>query len=234
MYNNISFSQFIGYLQSLKLVILGEIHGTKEIPKIEEKIIKALSRKIRFIFLEIPKSQQKHIDRYLDSDKENYLAKIPFFKNPSEDGRGSKENLLLIKSIKVLKRKFVDSLKIVCVDPDKKRGNRDLLMAKEVTKHLKKNKGDSGIFISGNFHARKDVISIKGRKFVPCGHHLKISLKKRLASVNIAPKNGSFYNFGVKKIQNNFSKVGIFRSKSGDYDFYYTIKKASPCSFLRS
>ena len=51
---DISFEKFIEEISKKELLLLGEVHGTKEIPKLTFDIIKKLNNNVNFIFLEIP------------------------------------------------------------------------------------------------------------------------------------------------------------------------------------
>ncbi|MFH1209832.1 MAG: hypothetical protein V1663_03515 [archaeon] len=209
-----------------KLLLFGEIHGTKEIPLIIQKIITLLKDDINLIFLEIPKDQQKYINDYVKSINENDLFKMPFFKNSNKDGRDSKENLYLIKCL------LDFNLKIICVDPNEIK-DRDYLMYREIKENLNLDNKKINIFITGNFHASKEKIVINKKEFIPCGYYLRGWLKNDLIIVNFVINNGNIYNLRLKKIINKDKKEeGIFPSQSKNYDFEYIINKVSPCSFL--
>src|SRR3989344_659552 len=228
MEKRIPFGNFIKILESHRLILLGEIHGTKEIPLKVKSIIRGVARKINFVFLEIPKVQQKYVDRYLMTNNEQYLYEIPFFRNPLKEGRDSKENLFLIRNIKNLQSKY-PKITIICVDSDKE-VDRDYFMYKEIKKYLK---GGINIFITGNIHANKEIVRINKRELKPCGYYLKKWLRNDLITVNFAPIRGRFYNLKIRDIQDKkLRRGGIFSSKIKGYDFEYRLRKGSPCSFL--
>jgi len=172
----ISFKGFIKILKKYDLIVLGELHGTKEIPELMKKIIESLLDEVSLIFLEIPMHQQRYLDTYLISEQESSLYEIPFFEHPSKDGRGSKEYLLLIQFLKKMEKK-----KIFCIDPEKP-FHRDYTMYQNIIKNMGNSKG---IFISGNVHACKQPLEMQGKLFKPCAYYLKRILKQRMVSVNI-------------------------------------------------
>lgn len=232
MEERIPFRNFIKILSNYELIILGEIHGTKEIPFLIKKIIQNLSNKINFIFLEIPKNQQAYIEKYFMLKSEKYLYEIPFFKNPSKDGRGSKENLLLIKSIKEMLNKHSNEMRIVCIDSNKNI-NRDYFMYKEIRKCLKHEKKGINILLTGNLHAITKKVVINKKKLKPCGYYLKKWLKEDIISVNFVAMQGKFFNLKIQEVSNKKARQeGIFYSKIKGYDLEYRIKMVSPCNFL--
>jgi len=227
---NISFQEFIKELIKYKLILLGEIHGTKEIPYEIKKIITSLTHhNLKKVFFEAPIEEQKYLDDFIKTGSISSLNNIPSFKyKENSDGRNSKEYLDLIeylRSKKTVKIFFVDSIK---GDLNK----RDLNIYKNIKKLISKDEGLS-IFITGNIHAYTEIINLKDIKMKTTGYYLKKDLKDKLASVNFIPANGNFYNLGLKKINKkyNLSKITIKRTNKG-YEYDYLIPKVSPCSFM--
>lgn len=221
----ISFQKFIEELSKKQFILLGELHGTKEIPEVVNNIIKNLLYELDFLFLEIPIDQQVYLDKYIKSRDENDLISIPFFKNPQKDGRDSIDNLLLIKNVINSSNK----IKIIFVDPDTPK-NRDYLMYECIKNNLKAN--SLSIFFCGNIHASKENMIINGDKLETCGHYLKKLFGNSLYSVNFLPNEGSFYNLEIKNIKNKNKQAGIFVSDGKYYDFEYIIDQVSQCDFL--
>lgn len=225
MNKELSFSKFIKELKEKKIIVLGEIHGTREIPKIIQKIIVSLAKnKSINLFLEVPTDQQKFI----------YNKEIPFYKEKeSMDGRNSKEYFNLIKYL----RKFKSQIKIFCIDPLIWDKNRDYNIYKNIIRIMKESK-DASVFICGNIHAYKNTIEINNKKIEPTAYYLKNFLKDKMVSINFIPLSGEFFNTTLKKIPEDkikhlFFKEKIVRlDKKGGYDYNYYLKKVSPCSFI--
>ena len=227
--HKLGLNQFLDRITKHQLIIFGELHGTKEIPNLMKKVLSGLAKKIDIIFLELPKSQQKHIDNFFVSGNEKYLYLTPFFHRKLKDGRESKENLNLIKHIKSLRDKCNRELKIICVDPDNY-SKRDYLMYKEIKKNLN---SKNAVFITGNIHASKEKFMINKRPILTTGYYLQKYLKNKLLSVCFVANQGSYFNFSKKAISKRKEfKSGIYVLGNKNYDIYYVLNKVSSCSFL--
>ena len=223
----VSFNDFIKELSKKQLILLGEIHGTKEIPHEVKKIIKSLTKyNIKNVFFEIPIEYQNFLDKFIESSKNIDLYNIPFFKE-TKDGRNSKDYLDLIRYIRnktKIKIFFVDSLKSI--------NNRDFNIFDNIKQAYYEHVGLS-IFITGNVHAYTDIFTVENTKIKTTGYYLKNLFKDKLVSVNFMPLSGVFYNLWLKTIQNKekVSKITIEKESIG-YDFNYFIPRVSPCSFI--
>jgi len=224
----LNFSQLINKINKYQLIVLGEIHGTKEIPLVIEKILKHLIKELDFIFLEIPKHQQRYIDAYIIS--KNHFD-IPFFTKQKNDGRASREIFFVLKFIKDYMFIDMKQIEIICVDPDVIK-NRDFLMYKEIKKYLRNKNHKKGIFIAGNVHASKEKLKINNKFVIPCGCYLKKDFGKELTSINITANKGAYYNYGIKSVIAKKRKTGIYKSSISNYDFEYILNKVTPCTFL--
>ncbi len=227
MEEKISYEDFIISLEKHKLIVLGEIHGTREIPQTIIKIIKNLKKDLNFVFVEIPKDQQIYIEDFVKSENKKVLDSMPFFKSSNKDGRDSKENLDLI--FYILKN---TKAKILCIDPISGE-DRELLLYEEIKRNFNP-VGDLGIFITGNFHANKNKVIINGNELKPCAYYLNLWLKDQLVNVNILACEGSFYNLTLHEVIKKNLKSGIYRTNKEDFDFCYRLKKFTPCSFYEA
>ncbi|MBI2106865.1 hypothetical protein HYT57_02670 [Candidatus Woesearchaeota archaeon] len=119
----IPFKKFIGEISNAEFIIIGELHGTKEIPIAIRTIIKHL--KIDRLYFEIPDIYQSDIKRFFEKNK---------------DGRGSKEYFNLIRYFsRSIKLKFIESTKVI---------NKDKGMFKNVINSLR----GKGLVVCGNMH----------------------------------------------------------------------------------
>jgi len=224
---DISFEKFIEEISKKELLLLGEVHGTKEIPKLTFDIIKKLNNNVNFIFLEIPKDQQIFLDKYTNSKDEKDLLSIPFFNTSNKDGRDSKDILFLIKKVIHLSSK----IKIKFIDPNVIE-NRDYLMYKKIKELLKSQENKLSIFLTGNVHASKKNLIINDKQILTCGNYLHKWLKDKLISVNFSANKGSFFNIRLTPVNGKNRKNGIFISNEENYDFEYILDKFTPCDFL--
>ena len=137
---------FKSFLESKKIIFVGEMHGTTEVPQFVGELIsswRSTGKRITF-GIEMPKEYQGDVDEYQRTGDFEKLMKIPHFKVP--DGRGSVAMGELIKKI----RKMED-VKIVCFDEANVSGNkRDSLMAVNLLSHVT---NGSMVVLTGNIHA---------------------------------------------------------------------------------
>lgn len=228
---SLTFSEFINELCKYQFILLGEIHGTKEIPALVKKIISSLCNyNIMNIFFEIPANYQNYLEKYRISKKKDDLYKIPFFKK-NRDGRGSKEYLSLISYVVKLKR----NIGLYFVDPSSNKiKKRDYDIYQNIKKVLnKKDQDNINLFIGGNVHTCTKPFKLNNKKINTAGYYLKKLFKRKLVSVNLLPLKGKYYNCGIKIIHEKRPlKKTIFRNEGGGYDFICYLKKVSPCSFI--
>ena len=182
----IGFNAFINELAKYKLVIIGEIHGTKEIPKQIKFIIDALiPLGLSQVLFEIPKSQQHYIEYYISSRRIADLKAIPIFNSKIRDGRNSREYLFLLRHI------ISRGLKVSFVDSDGNVQDREIDISRNVIEETKDKKGIS-LFITGNFHARLKPIQVDGVVMKPAGYFIKQKLPHDIISVNMVPASEDF------------------------------------------
>lgn len=217
MKKEISFPKFVKELSKKRFIMLGEIHGTKEIPKIVQKILVSLAKNQSLnLFLEVPVNQQKFLSK----------KTIPFYKHQKvNDGRNSKEYFDLIKSLR-------SKIKIFFIDPlDWK--NRDYKMYKNIKKIMNKN-NNSGIFLAGNIHTSTRIFKWQDKTIKSAGCFLKKSFSN-VANLNFIPLSGKFFNLSVKEVPENkkanFFKDKIIKINKNKYAYY--LSKVSPCSFMK-
>jgi len=177
-------------IKNKKVIVFGEIHGTKEIPETILNFLKNLDEDFD-ICLEIPEEFQNNL-----SD---------FFKEKPSDGRNSKEYLNLIKELSKLNKN------IFCIDPI-------VQNQKEKEEGLAKNSltrlGNKKVFlILGEVHASKEKIIFNGQEIIPTGYLLKEKLKEGFFNVRLKPSKGKYFNFGIRKIDDTNDEF----DKSFDY-----------------
>ncbi|PTL81171.1 ChaN family lipoprotein [Vitiosangium sp. GDMCC 1.1324] len=150
----------LGSIENHKLILLGESHGTNEMPDYAFKIIEAMAQKHDVaIGLEFPTDIQGQIDSFLKTGDEKVLAALDFFQDANyHSGRGSEAMVRLLKNIRTLPR-----AKVFCFDiPKPQKGqavsnDRDTKMAMTILDFIKKNPSRTVITFSGNLHSRLTV-----------------------------------------------------------------------------
>jgi hypothetical protein len=80
------------FLKDIKIIILGEIHGTKQVPELFAKMVQSVAdeNSRTLVILEINQSSQSSIDRFVKSGDESVLQQDEFFYRKYQDGRSSK------------------------------------------------------------------------------------------------------------------------------------------------
>ena len=216
-------------IKDKKLILFGEIHGTKEIPKLIEKFLIEIAKTEEFnICLEIPEEFQEKIDEFMESGNDDVLENIPFFLEPdNQDGRGSLEYLDIIKEINNIDKNYKRNIKIFCIDSNSdNQERRESYLAENI---LKKISDKKTFAILGDVHASKSFVSFFGKKFLPAGGILFNKLGNKMFSTRILPKKGEFFNFGVKKIIESNSE-DLFNK---NFDYIHELEKVTPCSFQK-
>lgn len=143
--NSLDFNQSIA---NKNVIVIGEMHGTTEVPLFVLSLIEKLSqeRKGITVGLEIPSNNQNEMEEFLRTGNFDELLKLDFFKYP--DGRSSIAMGQLIKGLRDIKR-----VKVICFDIDTKldyRINRDSVMGVNLSTGYK---GGQLIMLTGNLHA---------------------------------------------------------------------------------
>ena len=149
---------FDPHLRPNKLILLGEIHGTNEIPDLTLLLIeKVLKKTIPVtLFIEHAKKEQVAINTYLKSigsqtDKDS-LTKHDFWQRKTQDGRTSMAMLELIESIRSLKSNYAD-IEIVLID-NPSSSDRDKFMYETIVANMNSDTTRSYIGLVGNYHSR--------------------------------------------------------------------------------
>ena len=204
-------------IKGKKLILFGEIHGTKEIPKIITKFFSEIKEDFD-LCLEIPEEFQNELDSFMQGGKTPSFFEIDLL-----DGRNSKEYFELIEEIKKINEDKIKKINIFCVDSfAKSQKEKEENLAKNILKVL----NEKTVFaIMGEIHSSKEKINFNDLEIITAGNILHGKLKEEIFSVRIKPKEGKYFNFGEKEIV-NFS--GFFDE---GFDYVLEVKKVSPCTF---
>lgn len=140
-----------------KLVLLGEMHGTKEIPALVGDLVSRQRRaeKKLILALEITSNDQTLVDGYLAStgkpaDRAALLAG-EHWQKPTHDGRDSQAMFALIERMGRLRKSGADvSIDFFDVPGD---GDRDKHMADHLRSLLQRSPKATVLVLTGNIHA---------------------------------------------------------------------------------
>lgn len=142
-------SELMEFLSKKKVIVVGEMHGTAEVPQFVLRLVKMLKEKNKplTVGLEISNDLQRDIDKFMKTGDFGKLLELDYFKVP--DGRTSIAMGNLMKALQKMK-----GIKIVCFDVDSKSNfvakKRDSLMGINLATRYR---NDKMIMLTGNLHA---------------------------------------------------------------------------------
>ena len=181
-------------------LLIGEIHGTQEIPRIVASLLPMLKvHGYRGIGVEIPHIEQDPLRLWLSDPS----APLPaFFAQPWPDGRGSSEMLAL------LRRASGRGFGVFCFDADLMRSNlpwsaRDAEMARHTGETwLNEFPKDKVAVLCGNNHAFLERPPQLPTEYWPtfAAHLQQMLPEKNLRSLELRPLHGEFYNMSLRRI----------------------------------
>ncbi len=196
-------------IKSKRLILFGEIHGTKEIPELLLNLFSDLAKTEDFnLGLEIPNEFQN-----IELDKVFQLIK-----ETGTSGLISEDYIKLIK-------KMPKNIKIFFIAPSTIKNQEE--MEKGISDNILKLVNNKRTFIIlGNIHASKNRIMTENFDIVPAGFLIYQKLKDKMFSILIKAKSGEFFNNGIKQIVPD--ENGSF---DNNFDYIYELDNVSPCSF---
>lgn len=166
-----------------QFILIGELHGTREIPRSIEKLLAAIPD-VAVVCFEIPETDR-----------------TAFF-NEVEDGR---------QAWKELVAKLEDkNIRVVGIDEGKgkSQNEHELLLAHAVLRAAKHLQGTI-VVITGDVHASKKAVPFPGITILPMGAHLHAAAPS-MRTIQITAKSGTIYNHGTQTIQENLTQPELF------------------------
>jgi hypothetical protein len=166
------------------LVLLGEIHGTSEIPAVFGRLVCRAAEGQRsgsiLVGLEIFTTAQPALDAFLDSDggprARAALLEADFWQREYQDGRSSRAMLELLEQIR---RQRAAGLKVVvrAIDPPDwtSPGERDARMAEAIQQSIDAVHPARTYVMVGNVHSR----ALKGYPWNPAADYLPMGARLR-------------------------------------------------------
>ena len=251
------------------LLLVGETHGTQEVPAVVEALIAPLTKLgYRALALEIPYDQQAGLAAWATGT----TGEVPtFFANPGPDGRGNEQLLALVRC--ALRPPY--QWKLICFDiteaemmeqmmaslpTDTKRSiaetaarlspddfvaisiARDAIMAERLATGMSAlGKGEKGLAICGNLHARTADHSPADSPLKPLWPSTAAVLARdhpewRIRSINVQAFGGEYFNGGkVNKFSERpLEKVEIHQTANADWDVELNLPRATATTFLQT
>ena len=162
-----------------RVLLVGEIHGTAEAPMAVADLAQQMAAAQPLIVgLEIWRSEQDAIDRYLDSagtqeDRAKLIAS-QFWTRDYQDGRSSQAMVDLLERLRVLALKADVGVLAFDAEPDASADGaaRDAAMAERIAAALNEQPDAHAVILAGNFHTRIQDSAPWDPKHRFMGHHL--------------------------------------------------------------
>jgi Haem-binding uptake, Tiki superfamily, ChaN len=147
-------------LQSARIVIFGELHGTREAPQFVADYICSLlaaSRPVA-LALEIHRDEQKTLDEFVASDgsaaSERQLLGSRHWQSDTPDGRSSAAMLELLRFIRKARAAGFD-VSVTAIDDWPADRNRDAAQANGIRRIHDANIEKQVVVLIGNYHAKR-------------------------------------------------------------------------------
>lgn len=212
-----------------QFIVLGEFHGTNEMPQIfgDAVCLTSKSQPIT-VALEMPHTDQSLIDAYLASDggaeaKRDFLQ-AQIWKNDFKDGRSSEAMFMLFDRLRRLQAEGkIQS--VVAFQPTQwlSNGQYEKSMAERIKRKATRN--SKILILVGNVHAMRTKITFGPKPYIPMAGHLP---KKSTFTLNIVDDGGSAWACtgpnkcgvitGRKPTQTNQRGVSISVKGNSPYD----------------
>ncbi len=222
-------------LRSDGFIIVGEIHGTQEVPELFGTLVCRAANKgfTVKVGLEFPETEQpiaQAVFRAADEEQaEQVLRSSAFFQRSYQDGRSSEAMAKLILKLRAL-RKAGRDVHAYCFDPVDS-GERDWEMAERIASERKKAPQSAFFVLTGNLHARKD--KMPDFNFSPMGSPL-VDLGVTFLNLEAVTSGGSAWDLfkcrTVRSLADRWQESGIETvSESEDGRCPQRIRRNSPC-----
>lgn len=209
-----------------RVILVGELHGTKEMPAFVAGLACSLLLQGRQVVLslELPSDLQPDLERYMASDG-SAPARQPLYASSFgrlEDGRGSAAYMQLIELVRVL-RQAGAPVGLAATDMGRgpaaarESGTRDNIMANNIAALAHSNPAAAVLSLSGNAHAPKKKGGHAGANYEPMGYLLTKQMPTH--AISLAHSGGTAWvcmpDCGEQEID---APGGSARFKAGRYD----------------
>ena len=178
------------------VVLLGELHGTQEVPRfIAQSICQLVTSGTPVsLGLEMPVENEARVKRFLESKGEEAdwlrLMESPFWRSPYPDGRGSEAVANMLEQLRQLRAQGLDVTAFVYDHPKLNGQKREDALAATVLSHVKAAPTRFHLVVSGNVHSRTAQGLPWDKGYRPMGRLLKEQLEDVVA-LDMAYDSGS-------------------------------------------
>lgn len=196
------------------MVLLGELHGTREIPAFVGTLgCHVASAGVPVVVgLELPHEEQGALERYLESqgDKEAVTALTAggFWRRPHQDGRGSEAIVALVERVRVLRNQGL-KVSVFAFDAPGQGSQRALLMASRVLAVRETAPRSTFLLLGGNVNARTARGTQWDETFTPMGWHL-VRAKQPVRALDARYSEGTAWECKLVAGEGQKLDCGIF------------------------
>ena len=180
------------------LVVVGEIHGTMEIPSAFGSLVAEGVKRLSplTVALEIPSDEGARVQAFLASkgtpEDRGRLLEGPFWTREMQDGRASSAMAALLEQLRLL-RMGKSQLEVLLFDAPEgaaTSSNRDAKLAATLLEARSKQKGRTFFVLTGSIHARRTVGLPFAPKLEPMTF-LLLAKEPALVSLNVSYPDGT-------------------------------------------
>lgn len=185
------------------LVMLGEVHGTREVPKFvgDASCQAALTETPVSVGLQIPEDERDFVTAYLNSEGTPQdmaeLVDSLFWVRPYQDGRSSVAMAELIERLRQLRSHGLDVLVFLYDHSGVQGEEREQAMAETIEAEVRNHPERAFLVLSGNVHNRRVAGVQWDPKYVPMGVRLSRKLKD-VTSLDMAYASGTAWICALK------------------------------------
>jgi hypothetical protein len=181
---------------SRRVLFVGEIHGTEEIPRFTGELVCHALRKDKpvLLALELPSADNGLLQTFLEDGNPDPLLQSPFWTRADQDGRTSRAMMELLLRAHAMHEagKPVD---VVGFDVERKLGTmpaeRDRGMAEQLIGAMKAHPDALVVALAGNVHGRRSLGVPWDPIYQPMAAYLP---EERLVSLLAMARHGSAFN----------------------------------------
>jgi hypothetical protein len=172
-------------------LILGELHGTREVPAFAANLACRATRAVETVVaLEIPDTEQARIDAYLASSGDaNARAKLlqgEFWDFPMQDGRRSEAMVQLLEAARRLREQGAPLI-VIAFDPEGPPDVRDAEMAQRLATAQREHSQALFVVVTGGLHASR----LPDETFIPMAvRFAELAMPHRIVSLALQHSGG--------------------------------------------
>ncbi|WP_375756525.1 hypothetical protein [Corallococcus exercitus] len=164
------------------VVLLGELHGTQEVPRfIAQSVCQLVTSGMPVtVGLELPVENEERITTFLQSQGGEVdwlkLMEAPFWRSPYPDGRGSEAVANMLEQLRQLRSQGLDVAAFVYDHPKLSGQQREDALTRTVLERVKAKPQRFHLVVSGNIHSRTAKGLPWDKQYRPMGYLLKDQL----------------------------------------------------------